>query len=198
MLECRPDLLLIVCEGTTESEYFTILQRQFRLPTWIKVFPELGDHKTLGQHAKLIQAAAEKRQDWAKNLDDDAAIEVWAVCDRDDFRDSFIKLRDLARESAVELAFSDPQFENYLLQHFSANRSDSRGRIVEKELSDKIGLLYKKTDLSWLNDMIDRRHSIVTEAIRNADHFTKHNKKPFFTVQNLVRRLLQLQNEIGV
>lgn len=192
MAQDRPELLLVVCEGTTEVEYFNILKRQFRLPTWIKIIPDRGDHKTLGQHERLIKAAAEKKSMYAKELDSDLiAIEAWAVCDRDDYRGSFIELRDFAELNNIELAFSDPQFENYLLQHFSANKSKSRGFKVIQELSEQLPSgLYKKSDLSWLDDMIDKKHAIVQSAIANAKIFSKHTEQPFFTVQKLAQRLL--------
>ncbi len=192
MSQDRPELLLIVCEGATEVEYFNILKRQFRLPTWIKVIPDRGDHRTLGQHERLIKVANSRRSIYADELEVNRNdIETWAVCDRDDYRGSFIELRDFAKLNDIELAFSDPQFENYLLQHFSANKSKGRGFKVIQELSAQLpNGMYRKSDLSWLDEMIGGKHAIVRNAIANATIFSKHTEQPFFTVQKLVRRVL--------
>lgn len=196
----RPDLILLVCEGKTESIYFHILQRAFRLPTWIKILPEdiKTAHRSLGQHEALFKKAAEKRTEY-KDLLDIEEIETWAVCDRDKYEDSFTKLQEVASALNINLAFSDPQFENFLLQHFSANKSKSSGKTVEDELTQIISKtcagysLYKKTDLSWLEEMIDKKHSTIDFAIRSANIYSNHTKQPFFTVQKLVERLLDLE-----
>lgn len=196
----NPDLILITCEGKTEVLYFNILKRKFRLPTFVKVLPELkeGEHRNLGQHEKLIKRTAEKKEEFETELGEGAVVEAWAVCDRDEYKESFTKLRDFADSRGVLLAFSDPQFENFLLQHFSQNKSRSRKAEVERELSEKILQkdvrfgLYNKANLDWLDEMIGTRHAIVESAIKNADIFNNHTKQPFFTVQELVRRLLNL------
>lgn len=194
-----PDIILIVCEGKTESIYFHILQRAFRLPTWVKILPEdiKTVHRSLGQHDALFKKAAEKREEY-RNLLGAEEIETWAVCDRDNYKDSFTKLQDAANILNINLAFSDPQFENFLLQHFSANKSKSSGKAVEDELSYVISKkfpqypLYRKTDLSWLEEMIDKKHTTIESAIKNADIYANHTKQPFFTVQRLVERLRTL------
>lgn len=195
-----PDLIMIVCEGKTEVLYFNILKRRFRLPTYVKILPEMREkeYRNLGQHEKLIAKAVEKREEYSKELGGDAVIEAWAVCDRDEYNGSFTKLRDFSAERGVNLAFSDPQFENFLLQHFSRSKSKERKGKVERELSEKILQvepwfgLYNKADLGWLDEMIDKRHAVVNFAIRNADVFSNHTRQPFFTVQGLVKRLIEL------
>lgn len=199
-MDGRLSLLLVVCEGKTEAIYFNILRRMFRLPTWIKIVPDVDeDYRALGQHEALLVKANEKGKEYARELGlKREDIEVWAVCDRDNYRDSFTKLRDNATALDVSLAFSDPQFENFLLQHFSANRSKLSGKAVEKELSEAIAKgfsgyqLYKKADLVWLEKMIDKKHAIIKTAIKNAEVHSNHTKQPFFTVQRLVARLLVL------
>lgn len=194
----NPELLLIVCEGKTESLYFSILQKRFRLPSWVKIIPEPeGANYTLGQHESLIKKAAGKKEDYVKELGCDLEnIEVWAVCDRDDYNDSFTKLKQCAEENGVKLAFSDPQFENFLLQHFSDNKSRKRGNEVEQELTEHIREcdpdfgIYKKSDLTWLDNMVDHKHDLVRVAVSNASNHDKHCNQPFFTVQKLVSRLL--------
>lgn len=198
MIQVAPELLLIFCEGKTEARYFSILKKHFRLPAWIKVIPDPDEGcRTLGQHESLINNAATRRDKFASELGIDAeVIETWAVCDRDQYPGSFSQLRQYAESKNIKLGFSDPQFENYLLQHFSLNKSRSRGPNVIQELSEKIGsALYKKGDLSWLEEMIDLKHSLVCTAATNAGNFSNHTKQPFFTVQNLVLRILSFEGE---
>ncbi|MDR2063614.1 MAG: RloB family protein [Candidatus Nomurabacteria bacterium] len=188
-----PQMILICCEGKeTEKLYFGILQRMFKVANIsIKTFPQVG------QHYQLIDECVKKKQEIALaegfSLDD---VEVWAVCDMDAFADNFLKLKAYADDGGVNLAFSSPQFENYILQHFgSPNNSKSRRGVVEREITDILlskgaGMAYNKADLSWLEDMIDQKPRIVSEAIRHADTYSNHAKQPFFTVQRLTERIL--------
>ncbi len=196
----NPDLILIGCEGKTEVLYFNILKRRFRLPTFVKVLPEIkkDKYRNLGQHEKLIKNVAERKREIEAEIGEGAKVEAWAVCDRDEYNGSFVELRDFAKEKGVELAFSDPQFENFLLQHFTQNKSRSKKGEVERELSEEILRtepwfgLYNKADLGWLEEMIDKKHATVDFAIRNAEVFKNHTRQPFFTVQKLVKRLIEL------
>ena len=120
------------------------------------------------------------------------------MCDRDNYKDSFTKLQKYATEKDVLLAFSDPQFESYLLQHFSLSKSVNKKATLEAELSDYIlskkprYAPYRKGSLDWLDEMINEKHTIINVAIKNANVFSNHTKQPFFTVQKLVARLISL------
>ena len=145
--------------------------------------------------------AAKKRKQYSNEFDIPAEkIEVWAVCDRDNYKDSFTKLKKNAMEKDVLLAFSDPQFESYLLQHFSLNKSVNKKVALETELSNYIlskkpqYAPYRKGNLDWLDEMIDEKHAIVNMAVKNANVFSNHTKQPFFTVQNLIIKLMHLNN----
>lgn len=194
----QPELILICCEGNTEAVYFSILKKRFRLPTFIKVIPDSDtEYCRLGQHEHLIDMANKKRMEYADEFSiQPEHIEVWAVCDRDNYKDSFTHLQSYATNQNVHLAFSDPQFENFLLQHFSLNKSASKKAALEKELSEYIISVkpqyapYCKGNLDWLDEMVDEKHSIIDTAIKNANTFSNHTKQPFFTIQKLIKRLL--------
>lgn len=198
MLETEPELLLICCEGKTEERYFSILREIFRIDRGISIQIISSDGQ---QHKTLVDLAVEKRQNiFAEaeagifNSEDD--IELWVVCDRDDYSRSFTELRRYSEERDVNIAFSDPQFESYLLQHFgSPNSNNARGVALEKELTavmleSGIAAGYTKGDLEWLREKIDKNFSVADRAIAHADMFSNHTKKPFFTVQKLAKRLL--------
>lgn len=197
MSKAEPQLLLICCEGGTEERYFSILREVFRIGGAVDIQIISSDGL---QHKTLVDLAAEKKQGiFAETgiFDSEDDIEVWVVCDRDSYSDSFTKLREYSESQGVNIAFSDPQFESYLLQHFgSPNSSKNKGTMLERELTAAIlasGATagYTKGDLEWLREMIDRKFSVATAAIVHADTFSNHTKKPFFTIQRLAERLLQ-------
>lgn len=196
----RPELILVCCEGNTEVSYFNILKRRFRLPTYVKILPDPDfDYHRLGQHERLIDGAVEKKGRYSREFDIPLeAVELWAVCDRDNYRKSYTVLNNYAVENEVNLAFSDPQFENFLLQHFSPNKFAGKSNSLMLELSRRIAMadcgfaMYHKGNLDWLDSMIEKKHEIIKEAVKNAEIFSNHTKQPFFTVQKLVNRLLTL------
>ena len=196
----NPELILICCEGNTEVAYFNILKKRFRLPTYIKILPDSEtDYRRLGQHEHLIDMASLKREEYSNEFGiPKERIEAWAVCDRDNYKDSFTKLDNYASERNVALAFSDPQFESFLLQHLSLDKFTGKREVLEEKLSTQImelgvcSIPYCKGNLDWLDEMINEKHRIVTQAIKNADNFSNHTKQPFFTVQRLVERLVGL------
>ncbi len=183
--------ILIYCEGETEQIYFNILKRVFRTP-YVQI-EAVDCHK---QHQALIKSAVERKNEFCKENDiDESVVEVWAVCDRDDYAGQFAKLKEYADKLAVKLAFSDPQFENFLLQHFSRSNNADHGKKVERAMAeamhnDGIESDYCKTDLQWLEDKLLVKMSIIKMAIANADIRNKPSVKPFFTIQNLVREIV--------
>ena len=198
----EPELILICCEGNTEASYFNILKKCFRLPTYVKILPDPdSDYHRLGQHERLIDNAVRKRNEYSQEFDLPLeTVELWAVCDRDNYKESYTILNNYAAENEVNLAFSDPQFESFLLQHFSPNKFAGRSNSLIAELSRQIVTVdcdftvYRKGDLGWLDNMIEKKHEIVKEAVKNAEIFSNHTKQPFFTVQKLVNRLLGLSD----
>ena len=111
---------LIYCEGKTEVEYFKILKtRIYRIPSFIKI--EIQGEK--GRHEALIDYAAKQREEFARIEDISIRdISCWAVCDDDGMNISYPSLEQYADSYDVNLAFSRPQFESYLLQHFEQSK----------------------------------------------------------------------------
>jgi hypothetical protein len=195
-MQDNPQIILICCEGkVTEKLYFEIIQNTFRVVNIsIYIFPKAG------QHYSLIDKSIDTKRAFAEESGfepDD--IEVWAVCDRDNLKDSFTKLKEYAEQHGVDLAFSDPQFESYLLQHFgSPSNCHKKGFELEQELTTTLlnhgfGVAYDKSNLGWLASMIDLKPRLVEEAIRHADMYSVHTKQPFFTVQRLIERILSFR-----
>ena len=91
----------------------------------------------------------------------------------------------------MNLAFSNPQFETYLIQHLVFRNTINKKKKLEAELSELLGFDYDKANLDWLDEMLDNEPAKLEVALKNADNFIKHTKIPFLTVQNLTRRLLE-------
>ena len=49
-----------------------------------------------------------------------------------------------------------------------------------------------KADLGWMSDAIDRKPKIVDTAIVNSDIRSHTTKRPFLTVQELTKRIMEL------
>lgn len=180
--------LLICCEGKTEQKYFQILQRIYRLPgARISIVGEKG------QHMALIDRTVEERERFCASqgfMPDE--VVCWAVCDDDNMPWSYKQLFEYAEKNDVRLAFSRPQFEAFLVQHF-----EQSGEFHQKLLYEKLGVHKAefdglgygegtKGDLEWLRDAIDRKPSIVDTAITNANQRRKQSGKVYLTVQELV------------
>ena len=184
----KPRALLILCEGTTERLYFESVIQHKRVSRVldVQVFGKQGQHKN------LIKRCASLRKATAKELKlSEDEIEVWAVCDKDAMRITYQTLQAYANERNVKLAFSDPQFETYLIQHFEFKKTKNKRFTLTAELEAHLGNKYDKGNLEWIDEMIDEDPAKLDFAVTNADKLKNHAKPPFLTVQKLTKRLLE-------
>ena len=186
--------LLVCCEGKTEQQYFQILRRIYRLPgARVSIVGEKG------QHMSLIDRTVEERERFCAEHDcRPCEVECWAVCDDDGMPWPYRELLGYAEDRGVRLAFSRPQFESYLLQHF-----EQSGEHRQKELYERLSryrLAYDgneygggaKGDLTWLREAIDVKPKLVDTAITNANQRLRQSGKVFLTVQALAERMRAL------
>ncbi len=183
-------IVLICCEGKTEREYFdSLVKRVFRIPAYVDIRIE-GEK---GQHKALVDRVIGLRSELAQTEHvSEEEIECWAVCDDDRMRLTYAELRQYAQARGVKLAFSRPQFESFLLQHFEPARETKPDRLYEK-----LGAYarshgeedYQKSDLRWLTSALSDKPKLINTALANADQRVNESSSPFFTVQDLVRRL---------
>ncbi len=188
---------LICCEGKTEELYFKILRdRIFRVPGFIKISiqGEKGQHRTLIDNAVAARAALA-----AAEAVDPEEIGSWAVCDDDGMAIPFSKLERYAEEAGVKLAFSRPQFESFLLQHFEPSGETDQAELYRLLALHKQSLgyegAYEKGNLEWLERTLVDKPKLVNTAIVNADQRARQASSPFFTVQGLVKYLKRLSRE---
>lgn len=187
-------ILLICCEGKTEQQYFRILRRNYRLPgAQVVIIGEKGQHKSLID--RTVQEQHKLCEEY-KVLPEE--IECWAVCDDDGMTSRYADLLSYAEEKMVHLAFSRPQFEAFLLQHFEQSGEHHPVAIFEKLSTHKMkydGAPYdssSKADLAWLETAIDTKPKLIDIALVNADQRQRQAEKLFLTVQCLVKRMKDL------
>lgn len=110
-----------------------------------------------------------------------------------------ITLIKYAEEHGVNLAFSAPQFESYLLQHFEQSGATDMDEVFERltfyrNQNNGAGPYddSTKSDLDWMATAIDRKPKIVNTAVINSELREKTSKRPFLTVHNLTRRIIEM------
>ncbi|MDR3225076.1 MAG: RloB family protein [Clostridiales Family XIII bacterium] len=189
-------VILICCEGKTEKQYFEMIADIFRVHT-IKTIEIMGGR---GQHRPLIDRTVDEREILAGKLDiGQNEISAWAVCDEDKMSCSFHELSQYAEARSVALAFSRPQFEAYLLQHFEQSKETRADKLYVKlsKRGAQFGLAgdYQdnKANLSWLNRAIFNDPHLVDIAIVNSDLRQKQSGNLFLTVQRLTEFLVSLE-----
>lgn len=190
-------VMLICCEGKTEELYFKILRdRVYRIPGYIKIAIQ-GEK---GQHKALVDRVVEARKELAESeqigVDE---IECWAVCDDDGMKMQYGTLEAYAEERGVHVAFSRPQFESYLLQHFEQSKSIKQdelyGRLTAIKNDGGFDGEYDKSDLDWLEKTLIDKPKLVDVAITNSDQRSKRSASPFLTAQELTKRLRALRRD---
>ena len=188
-------VMVVCCEGRTEEEYFKILRdRVYRIPGYIKI--EIQGEK--GQHKALIDRAVQARAVLAEAEQIDIGeIDCWAVCDDDGMAIPYGILEAYAAERGVCLAFSRPQFESYLLQHFEQSRETRPTELYRRltDIKNDRGFegAYEKTNLDWLEHTLVDKPKLVDIAVTNSDQRLKRSSSPFLTAQNLTKRLRGLR-----
>jgi hypothetical protein len=153
---------------------------------------------SLGQHHALIDAAVQRRQSLVDELGiEESQIASWAVCDEDTMTCSYSNLKQYADEKKINLAFSSPQFESFLLQHFEPSGDQKQSVIVQKmdEYSKQYcgQTRFEKGNISWIADAIDNKPKLVDVAITNSTQRNKASKRPFLTVHHLAEYLRSLR-----
>ena len=106
---------LIVCEGAkTEPSYLELINRAKNNPVILKYDWKFSSPKEIVSRAKALKDEADKK---GKKDPFEKYDAVWCFFDRDDHH--FVEeARITARDNSINVAFSDPCFELWLLLHF--------------------------------------------------------------------------------
>lgn len=189
--ELLPVYLLICCEGKkTEPQYFGIVIKQRRINRGRANVKVVGDK---GQHMTLVNEAAIEREKLGRqfelNLDE---IETWVVCDKDRMSCSLEQLEDHAAKNRVKLAFSDPRFEIFILQHFARSSTNATGKALEAQIGKHLAAKghkhgYNKSDLAILNKLFDADPRLLETAIKNSKPISIKGETPYTTSSHVTR-----------
>ena len=189
----RPLAILICTEGKkTEPQYFDFVISRMRISEKIEI-KVIGD---LNQHIRLIKESAIARAAVAEKYEiSEEDIETWAVCDKDDMQCNLKELKNYAKMNNIRLAFSDPNFEIFLLQHFKKSATNGTNKeiqmLISKELASRKLGKYDKTNLSNILHVIDENPACLKFAIANCNLMSDEESTPYVTVHNLLARLLE-------
>jgi hypothetical protein len=123
--------VIVVSEGEiTESLYLNGVRIERRIQKErLIIHPAAGDPRTI-----VLKAIAEKEANEMRNKLDriDVLDPVWAVFDRDE-HNAIPEAKTLATNNGINIAFSNPNFELFLLLHFEdCNRDEHRDDITKK------------------------------------------------------------------
>ena len=187
-------ITLIVCEGETESEYFTAARVRYGLTTAEVV---LADN-TEGSAPKSVVKCAEKRSAEPGGYD-----KIFCVFDRDShqsFGDARAKIGALAgrkkRPLPIAEAISIPCFETWVLLHFErtdaafVNCDEVIRRIREQHLAN-----YQKANRVAAEQLMNN----VDMAIANAEWLelraADNNYNPYTSVHHVLQHFARVANQ---
>lgn len=191
----KPVVVIIGTEGKeTEPLYFNIVidRKRIRQRANVEVVGPLGQHKQLID--EIVIRRALKAEKVGMREED---IECWAVCDKDSMNCTLRELQEYAESKGVMLAFSSPCFELFILQHLTLSASNANSRQLQQKINVELGkirrgLVYDKTDLSWLDQLVDSDPNVLNRAVQNCGQMEDVENTPYLTVHHLLQRLLNM------
>lgn len=165
--------ILIVTEGKkTEPQYFRGFANTCKNPrVTIEVIPCGGVPLTVVEKAKELMKAAQNRA--KKQSDENLAYdEVWCVFDRDDHPHVSGSLQ-MARDNQIEVAFSNPCFELWLLLHFQDQPGMQDRNDIQRLLKNHLPNLDKNIQFEDFHqgyaDALRRAKQLDAEAERDGE-----------------------------
>jgi hypothetical protein len=126
----------VAVEGeSTEPDYLAILNREFGSEHQFLIHPL---YKRNGMSPTRVVAKALEQRDEVTS--GDGRVQLWALFDRDEHQGIPQAMRD-AKAGGVQVAFSHPSFDLWLLLHFTdaSGQQDGSSRIVHQKLRQCAG-----------------------------------------------------------
>lgn len=191
---------VLVCEGTcTEPEYLQSLQSAFRSSlVEVKILGMGCDPLTVARKAKEAQTSLQRtaRRSGDSN---DKNFEVWIVVDVDE-HPRLAEAIDLARQSNIGVALSNPSFEIFAIYHFEDCHRPLSTREAHQQLAIHIPG-YSRTGKRFSIDYCGTDHNERLAAVRTACRRAKVSVKrreeegnpygsPCSTCYELVQKLI--------
>ncbi len=182
--------VLIVCEGKrTEPTYFIALCRDKRL-TAAEVEVVQSE---LGTNPRNVVDYAVDRKNEASD-DEEPYDEVWCVFDRDE-HDGIPEALNRARDCRIEVAFSNPSFELWFLQHFRYSSGYIERDAAESKLKQDIPDYHKSMDV--YERILSQQEDAVVNARRLVKHHTDLGDAPTNNPSTTVYKLVTALNELA-
>lgn len=163
----RPtNTLWIFCEGEkTEINYFNklkVAERISRMNIKVKSSDKVTDATGILNYAVSF---LENKNDFQKG------DLIYCVFDRDSNTEQNLqKAEKIAKENNIQITFSNPCFEYWLLCHFEYFQSSCEPNDLNNKLKEKLGE-YKKNDSEIYNKTKDK----ISEAIKNSKKIRKNH-----------------------
>lgn len=179
--------VLIICEGSVEKWYFDNL---------------FFDANHLKHHAiieakdpvKIVEFCIKKlTESREKNKPYETA---WCVFDHDDTKFGILEsAMSLARQNGINVGFSNPCFELWILSHFKKIDTEMSAGDIKKDLRNYVGGKYHKNEKFILKKVIPKLLLLTRTAVENTAHLSEKNchKNPHTNLEKLVTLL----NETG-
>lgn len=183
--------VLIICEGrSTEPNYLHALRIEKKLSSAnIKIVPG----NICGSHPKNVVSYAkeERLNDAQEGVYYD---KVYCVFDRDEHT-KIHEAFDMARANKIEIAFSNPNFEMWLLLHYQEQTAPITRQQVIKALKNHLPA-YSKAAKNTYHIVLDRQPSAISRAhklrLRHRSNFENDLKNPSTSVDLLIKLLNEI------
>lgn len=181
------NVILIVCEGKTEKNYFTSL-RDFLKLTSVKI--EIQHSKKTNPMGIYNSTLSDKQ----RNEYD----EIYCVFDRDTHNDFDEALKSIEKDKKCKAIVSDPCFEFWILLHFTQTNRVFGGESPcttlqnTREFRQNIPN-YAKGTYNFQVTIQERLDTATTHAKAINQHNETQRQSPYTQVVNLVERLKQPQ-----
>ncbi|MHB1267794.1 MAG: RloB family protein [Acidithiobacillus ferriphilus] len=186
-------IILIVCEGETEQEYFKAVRTHYRLTGAEVVIAK----NTKGSAPISVVECAEEKCAEPGGYD-----RVYCVFDRDE-HESFARARSRIRSLAgrkrkplpIEEAISIPCFEFWVLLHYEqtdspSNRCDEMKDRVRRHISD-----YQKADAATARRLMDKLAVALNNASWLENRGANNNNNPYTSVHKTILHLSEVARQ---
>ncbi len=184
--------LLVVCEGILrEPEYIEGFKRLKKRPTVdVEVVGEGADPSRVVAKARQLRDSAERTA--RRESDRFAAFdEVWCVFDRD-VHAHFDTACQTARDNDLNLAYSNPCFELWLLLHFRESPGDQHRHHVQRTLRDFLPAYDKALTFADVAEGVADARDRARRLNDDAERMGEAGRNPTTLVYRLLDAIEQL------
>lgn len=183
--------ILIVCEGEkTEPTYFRALCKDKRL-TAAEV--EVGPSEYGPDPRNVVDYAVDRKKEACN--DKEPYDEVWCVFDRDEHKRFKEALNKAEHSPGISVAFSNPSFELWFLQHFGYSTAHIKRDAAVSKLKKHIRDYDKSMDV--YDDILPKQKDAIDNATKLATYHAGVPNAPTHNPSTTVHKLVTALNELA-